>query len=36
VLVGELTEIILIEPAREIDVYATPVDDPSLKGGLLR
>ena len=36
-LVGELTEIILIEPAREIDVYAAPiVQTCCLQGRLLR
>ena len=34
-LVGELTEFILIEPAREIDVYAAPIVDASLEGRLL-
>ena len=35
-LVGELTEIILIEPTREIDVYAAPVVETCLQGCLLR
>ena len=35
VLVGELTEIILIKATREIDVYAAPVVDASLEGRLL-
>ena len=36
-LVGELTEIILIEPAREIDVYPAPIIETScLQGRLLR
>ena len=35
-LVGELTEIILIEPAREIDVYSAPVVETCLEGRLLR
>ena len=35
VLVGELAEIILIEPTREIDVNAAPVMDACLEGRLL-